>query len=339
MTHSLGPSASRRPHPSETVAWHHDGYHHHLAPPYLYGPPTTTYDPHASYHGPPSSFESNGSHPQGPPISYMGPYPGAAGLYFAPPPHSWSVMAAPPLITDISPADVLCGRGGATNSHSGNRAFRSLVKEHQDEYLRAKKRDKPAVASVIVEDIRDKGGRFLRRFDTDHTGQVRWVDIGDDRAREKTCQALRENAPALRRRKLASSSSSTSEEEEQHPPRPVSTNEKHGGWHSPPRTPPDATHTSPRRATQRVASPLTGPLTTHCHNVGAQVQVLDMEAVGGPIEIRPSARLVRSTVTPIPLDHLSPTDRATYLQDFWPPCPPVYAKQPAASRMTWPGPS
>jgi hypothetical protein len=181
------------------------------------------------------------------------------------------------------------------------------------------------VASVIVEDIRDKGGRFLRRFDTDHTGQVRWVDIGDDRAREKTCQALRENAPALRRRKLASSSSSTSEEEE-HPPRPMSTKARHGGWHSPLRTP-DAKHKSPRRAT-RVASPPTVPLTTHCH-----AQVLDMEA-GGPIEIRPSARLVRSAVTPIPLDHLSPTDRATYLQDFWPPYPPV-----KANRRPVPGPS
>ena len=38
--------------------------------------------------------------------------------------------------------------GGATNSHSGNRAFRSLVKRYQDQYLKAKKRDKPTVASI-----------------------------------------------------------------------------------------------------------------------------------------------------------------------------------------------
>ena len=107
-----------------------------------------------------------------------------------------------PLVFDITPSDVLCGRGGATNSHSGNRAFRSFVKDYQDRYLKAKKRDKPAVASVIVDLVRQKGGRFLRRYERPApNGQVLWVDIGDDRAREKTCQALRENAPELRRRK------------------------------------------------------------------------------------------------------------------------------------------
>lgn len=75
--------------------------------------------------------------------------------------------------------------------NSGNRAFRSLVKDHQQKYLNAKKRDKPSVASKIVSLIREKGGRFLRRYDTDHTGQVRWVDIGDDRAREVSrCRAF-----------------------------------------------------------------------------------------------------------------------------------------------------
>jgi hypothetical protein len=78
--------------------------------------------------------------------------------------------------------------GGATNSHSGNRAFRALVKDHQKRYLQAKKRDKPSVASIVVELIRNKGGRFLRRYDTNHHGQVLWVDIGDERAREKTCR-------------------------------------------------------------------------------------------------------------------------------------------------------
>ena len=43
------------------------------------------------------------------------------------------------------------------------RAFRSLVKIHQDQYLKAKKRDKPMVAALIVEAVRKKGGRFLRR--------------------------------------------------------------------------------------------------------------------------------------------------------------------------------
>jgi len=68
------------------------------------------------------------------------------------------------------------------------------VKKYQEEYLRAKKRDKPAVASIIVELIRKKGGRFLRRCDDEkHAprttgGPVLYFDIGDERAREKTCQ-------------------------------------------------------------------------------------------------------------------------------------------------------
>jgi hypothetical protein len=88
---------------------------------------------------------------------------------------------------------VLSGRGGATNSHSGNRAFRTLVKKYQTQYLKAKKRDKPAVAAVVVEKIRATGGRFLRRHHVTSNGVV-WVEIGDEKAREKTCQALRGTA-------------------------------------------------------------------------------------------------------------------------------------------------
>ena len=115
-------------------------------------------------------------------------------------------------VTDLREHDVLSGRGGATNSYRGNRSFRILVKEYQDQYLKAKKRDKPAVASLIVETIRKRGGRFLRRDTSqfrrrpnrndgfDNGGSmIQWVDIGDERAREKTCQALREGAPEMRR--------------------------------------------------------------------------------------------------------------------------------------------
>ncbi len=100
-------------------------------------------------------------------------------------------------IRQINNNDVLCGRGGATNSHIGNRAFRQLVKEYKDKYLRAKKKEKPSVAGEIVDKIRslDPPGRFLKK-DRD-TGY--WLDIGDIRAKEKTSQALREGAPLIRR--------------------------------------------------------------------------------------------------------------------------------------------
>lgn len=72
------------------------------------------------------------------------PYP-----YYSHPTALWNTVPPPPpppveeYALDVNKNDVLCGRGGATNSHSGNRAFRSLVKRYQDRYLRAKKRDKP----------------------------------------------------------------------------------------------------------------------------------------------------------------------------------------------------
>lgn len=84
--------------------------------------------------------------------------------------------------------DVLFGRGGATNNHSGNKKFRTVVAEHQPEYLGARKRDKAAIARRIVRIVRSRGGRFLRRDE----GTGTWTEVGDKKATEKTSQALRE---------------------------------------------------------------------------------------------------------------------------------------------------
>jgi len=88
-----------------------------------------------------------------------------------------------PLITDVNDNDVLCGRGGATNIHLGNRRFRSIVKEYQNKYLSAKKKDKPVVATLVVEMIRKKNppGRFLKK----DKNRNAWYDIGDFKAKGK----------------------------------------------------------------------------------------------------------------------------------------------------------
>lgn len=92
-------------------------------------------------------------------------------------------------------SDVLCGRGGLTNNADGNVYFRHLVRLKRESYLLATKREKAGVARQIVEAVRalDPPGRFLKK---DSNGM--WVEIGDRKAREKTSQALRENAPELR---------------------------------------------------------------------------------------------------------------------------------------------
>mmetsp|Transcript_24084 Transcript_24084/g.66760 ORF Transcript_24084/g.66760 Transcript_24084/m.66760 type:complete len:990 (+) Transcript_24084:417-3386(+) len=100
-----------------------------------------------------------------------------------------------------NPNDVLCGRGGNINSHTGNEQFRKLVEKRKRVYLTARfKREKRLIASSIVNEIRamKPPGRFLARKGSMKDDSGFWYDIGDEKARDKTSQALRENAPSIR---------------------------------------------------------------------------------------------------------------------------------------------
>lgn len=99
--------------------------------------------------------------------------------------------------------DVLCGRGGGTNVHSGNRYFRILINVNRRNYLCARKNDKPGISRSIVRDIRKRKGRFLKK----DAGSGLWFDIGDNAAREKTSQALRQRASDYRKVILCQNSS------------------------------------------------------------------------------------------------------------------------------------
>lgn len=92
--------------------------------------------------------------------------------------------------------DVLSGRGGASNNHPGNEAFRQLVNRVKVDYLQCPKREKPLLAMRIVQAVRAQSppGRFLQHDKLTDT----WKDVGDAKAREKTSQALREGAPIIR---------------------------------------------------------------------------------------------------------------------------------------------
>lgn len=91
-------------------------------------------------------------------------------------------------LAEVNTFDVLCGRGGGTNSQVGNRRFRQLVQEFQPIYLLAKRKEKPLLARTIVLIIRKRGGRFLKK--NEETGQL--FEVGDTKAEAKTSQALRE---------------------------------------------------------------------------------------------------------------------------------------------------
>jgi hypothetical protein len=119
-------------------------------------------------------------------------------------------------ILTAEPNDVLCGRGAPTNYHPGNQAFRNLVQDHQTIYLCAKRSDKPVIATKLIEIVRSRGGRFLRRVKTGG-GRFGWVEVGELRAYEKVCQALREGAPEFRRQMMAHSEMSASRNKENSP--------------------------------------------------------------------------------------------------------------------------
>mmetsp|Transcript_15706 Transcript_15706/g.23094 ORF Transcript_15706/g.23094 Transcript_15706/m.23094 type:complete len:658 (-) Transcript_15706:294-2267(-) len=98
-------------------------------------------------------------------------------------------------IENLHHHDVLCGRGGGTNNHVGNGHWRTLVQANKRLYISLPKRQKMFVAQSIVRAVRAQTppGRFLQK---DKSGK--WYDIGDQKAQEKTSQALREGAPDLR---------------------------------------------------------------------------------------------------------------------------------------------
>jgi len=90
--------------------------------------------------------------------------------------------------SSIGHNDVLCGRGGLTNNHVGNKRFRKIVAEYQKEYLEARKKEKTLIARQIVARIKAEGGRFLKKDEGSRT----WIQVTDKKATGKTSQALRE---------------------------------------------------------------------------------------------------------------------------------------------------
>jgi len=86
--------------------------------------------------------------------------------------------------------DVLCGRGNHVNCHPGNEYYRALVKRFYPEYISTPKPDKPRIALNIHRAVRmrDPPGHFLKQ---DRESKI-WEEIDDQKAMNKTRQALRE---------------------------------------------------------------------------------------------------------------------------------------------------
>jgi len=94
--------------------------------------------------------------------------------------------------------DILCGRGGGSQNHSGNDYYRRMISFSKYRYLSSNKREKREIALELVSRIYtlDPPGRFLEKNESD----TRYNDIGEERAVVKVSQALREGAPDIRKK-------------------------------------------------------------------------------------------------------------------------------------------
>jgi hypothetical protein len=92
-------------------------------------------------------------------------------------------------VDSIGEWDVLCGRGGRSNHHPGNKRYRHVVSETKLLYKNTEaKTTKTEMSRAIVEHVCAYGGRFIKKEES--TG--RFFVLTKAEARKKTSHALRE---------------------------------------------------------------------------------------------------------------------------------------------------
>mmetsp|Transcript_1534 Transcript_1534/g.2451 ORF Transcript_1534/g.2451 Transcript_1534/m.2451 type:complete len:600 (-) Transcript_1534:359-2158(-) len=111
--------------------------------------------------------------------------------------------------TQPGPNDVMYGRGGDINAHIGNKKYRYIVESLKSKYAHAPNNEKSKIAMDIVSLWRklDPPGRFLKQNAEEQSsveeeeadyvqngGTWTWYDVGDDEAKKKISQALRDAA-------------------------------------------------------------------------------------------------------------------------------------------------
>ena len=92
---------------------------------------------------------------------------------------------------EVTPSDVLSGRGKFYSNHAGNQGFRITIGLHLDSYIAAEYRcRKTKIVENIIAKVRNEfGGKFLKKVEDVPKG---WIDIGDEEAQRKVSHALRD---------------------------------------------------------------------------------------------------------------------------------------------------
>merc|ERR1712151_732774 len=92
-------------------------------------------------------------------------------------------------IDQIFDSDVLCGRGGKSNHHPGNKRYRQVVSEMKMTYQKTEgKLKKTDLSLAIVDYVYNYGGRFIKK----DAAKNQYFILTRGEARRKTSQALRE---------------------------------------------------------------------------------------------------------------------------------------------------
>jgi hypothetical protein len=95
----------------------------------------------------------------------------------------------PQYVQEVTELDVMCGRGGKSNHHAGNKRYRQVVSQMKASYKNiGSKSAKTDLSRTIVEHVFKYGGRFLKA-DKD---SGKFILLTPAEARKKTSQALRE---------------------------------------------------------------------------------------------------------------------------------------------------
>ena len=95
----------------------------------------------------------------------------------------------PTPILSYTERDILSGRGGRTNKHTGNRVFRRLVQQNKKLYreLKSKRKQNLLIESILLA-VESQESRFLKHDKDTNT----WIELSAKERWEKTSQALRE---------------------------------------------------------------------------------------------------------------------------------------------------
>ncbi|KAG7338948.1 hypothetical protein IV203_002677 [Nitzschia inconspicua] len=89
--------------------------------------------------------------------------------------------------SDLSPDDILLGRGVPMQRHPGNIRMHHLINSYRHQYRKASRSEKALMIQEVLQKLKEGGVRFRKRADNEDL----WVEVSDQVAYDKISHALR----------------------------------------------------------------------------------------------------------------------------------------------------